>query len=268
MTEIIAHRGSSFEAPENTLSAVRLAWEQDADAVEVDVRLTADGKIVVLHDANLRRTAGIDARIDSLRLVELKTIDVGRWKSEQFAGERLPTLEALLTTTPRGKRFFVEIKCGVEIVEELSRVVKTSPTPFSVVPIGFSLPLLQAVKQSLPECKVYGVFKFEPADVPGTVPVNLSKTGQPSAEKEEEGKPLPRDAALAVKELIARAGDHHLDGVDLEGAGPIPEAMVASLKNAGLDVCVWTVDSPQRAARIDCRRCGRHHHQSARMAAR
>jgi glycerophosphoryl diester phosphodiesterase len=225
MTQIIAHRGSSFVAPENTLAAVGLAWQEGADAVEVDVYMTADGRIVALHDDDLARTAGIDRKIDTLRLEELRDIDVGRWKDERFAGERVPTLSDLLRMTPPGRQVFVEIKCGTEVVDELVRVVRETRWPSSVVPIGFSLPLMQVVKQALPMCEVHGVFEFTDPD--------------------ESGIRRP-----TTDELIAAAKQHKLDGVDLDAKGPLRPGMISALKSASLGVYVWTVDSPERAREL------------------
>lgn len=120
--EIIAHRGASFDAPENTLAAIELAWHQQADAVEIDVRLTADAEIVVIHDETTARHGGRDTPVCEESLTELRQIDVGRWKGSQWAGERIPTLAEVLETVPDGKRLFVEIKCRAEIVAALSRL--------------------------------------------------------------------------------------------------------------------------------------------------
>ena len=119
--EIIAHRGSSFLAPENTRAAASLAWQEGADAVEGDFRLSRDGQIVCIHDDTLKRTAGVDRRVSELSLDELRQLDVGSWKAPQFTGERIATLDEMLATVPPGKRFYVEVKCGAEIVPELAR---------------------------------------------------------------------------------------------------------------------------------------------------
>src|SRR5437762_11744744 len=108
--EIIAHRGSSFLAPENTLAAVQLGWREGADAAEGDFRLTADGQIVCVHDKTFKRTAGIDRLVAEMTLAEIESLDVGSWKAATFAGERVPTLDQLLDTLPETRRFFVEIK--------------------------------------------------------------------------------------------------------------------------------------------------------------
>ena len=106
--DIIAHRGASHEAPENTLASVRLGWAQGADAVEVDVRQSRDGHIVVIHDAHTRRTAGVTRRVRAETLDELRALEVGRWKHRRHAGEKIPTLAEVIETVPPGKRLFVE----------------------------------------------------------------------------------------------------------------------------------------------------------------
>src|SRR5687767_15734678 len=100
--EIIAHRGASGEAPENTLSAMKLAWAQGADAIELDLWLSKDGKLVVFHDADTKRFEKQPRKIPELTWDEVQTLDVGSWKGAQFKGERIPTLESILATIPPG----------------------------------------------------------------------------------------------------------------------------------------------------------------------
>ncbi len=225
MLEIIAHRGSSYQAPENTLAAVRLAWAEGADAVEADFRLTADDRIVALHDATLRRTAGVDWKVVDYALDELSTLDVGAWKHPFYTGEQIPTLKQMLAILPAGKRFFVELKTDGKIVQELARVVEASPRPSQVVPIGFSLNLMRQVKQALPMCSVFGVFEFETNPATGAV--------RPTAE-----------------EIVLRARDAGLDGVDLDATGPLDAEFVSELRRAELQIAVWTVDDPVRAREL------------------
>jgi glycerophosphoryl diester phosphodiesterase len=101
VTQVIAHRGASADAPENTLAAVELALAQGADRVEVDVQRTADGVLVLVHDADLRRTTDVGpARagdpVGAFTLAELRRLDAGSWFAPRFAGERIPTLDELL----------------------------------------------------------------------------------------------------------------------------------------------------------------------------
>ena len=84
--EIIAHRGASHDAPEHTLSAVSLGWKRNADAVEVDVYLSKDGKIVVIHDENTKRTTGHDGLVHKMTWAQLQKLDAGNWKNKKFKG--------------------------------------------------------------------------------------------------------------------------------------------------------------------------------------
>lgn len=122
--EIVAHRGASFDAPENTLSAFRLAWKLNADVIEGDFYLTKDEQIVCIHDKTTKRVAPKQTSLTIARstLAELRALDVGSWKHPRFANERIPLLEEVLATVPEGKRIFVEIKCGPEIIPHLKTV--------------------------------------------------------------------------------------------------------------------------------------------------
>jgi glycerophosphoryl diester phosphodiesterase len=115
----VAHRGASDVAPENTLSAVRRAVAAGADLVEVDVRRTRDGALVVLHDATLVRTTDATRvlpgrgpwSVEDLTLAEVRRLDAGSWKDPRFAGEQVPTLEEVLEALA-GRRtgLLVELK--------------------------------------------------------------------------------------------------------------------------------------------------------------
>lgn len=93
---IIAHRGASGEAPENTMAAFRLAQIQGADAIELDAKLTADGVVVIHHDTTLDRTTSGNGPLFERTWKELSTLDAGRKFEEQFAGESIPTLRQVL----------------------------------------------------------------------------------------------------------------------------------------------------------------------------
>lgn len=96
--KITAHRGSSFRAPENTLAAIRQAIEDGADYAEVDVRLTADGHAVLLHDRDLYRVAGVKKNLSDLTYEQVRTLDVGSWFSPQFRSESVPLLSEAVAT--------------------------------------------------------------------------------------------------------------------------------------------------------------------------
>src|SRR5437867_7569994 len=105
---IFAHRGASAYAPENTLAAFELALAQNADAIELDVKLSADGHAIVIHDPTVDRTTAHHGRVRDLSLAELSALDAGSFFSEKFHGERIPTLEEVFETM--GKRTFINVE--------------------------------------------------------------------------------------------------------------------------------------------------------------
>jgi glycerophosphoryl diester phosphodiesterase len=107
---IIAHRGSSGEAPENTLAAFLQADRDRADMVELDVRLSLDGGLVVFHDRRLGRTAPGWRRINAVPSEGLQELDAGRWFGERFTGERIPSLRDVLDHLPHRTGVNVEVK--------------------------------------------------------------------------------------------------------------------------------------------------------------
>ncbi len=113
MTLIVAHRGASGHAPENTFAAYELALEQKADAIELDVHLTSDGQLAVIHDESLERTTSGSGAIASLTMEQVRAADAGaRFGSGEFAGRglRVPTLPEVLDWLPEGVGLAVEIK--------------------------------------------------------------------------------------------------------------------------------------------------------------
>jgi len=105
---IFAHRGTSAHAPENTIAAFELALAQGADGIELDVKLSADGHVVVIHDATVNRTTGAHGRVKDLSLVDLRTLEAGSLFSEKFRGEKIPTLEEVFEAV--GKRTFINVE--------------------------------------------------------------------------------------------------------------------------------------------------------------
>jgi glycerophosphoryl diester phosphodiesterase len=105
---VIAHRGDKTHAPENTLAAFKAAIENGADAVEFDVKLTADGQVIVLHDRTVNRTTNGKGYIYKLPSAAVRELDAGAWFSEDFRGERIPTLDEVFETI--GKRLYIDIE--------------------------------------------------------------------------------------------------------------------------------------------------------------
>lgn len=108
--EVIAHRGASAYAPENTLAAFELAFEKGADWFELDCTLSKDDAVIVIHDDDLERTTDLEGRVRDLTLAELKKADAGSWYDAKFAGERLPTLGEALDLAKGRIGVYIEIK--------------------------------------------------------------------------------------------------------------------------------------------------------------
>jgi glycerophosphoryl diester phosphodiesterase len=214
--EIIAHRGASFDAPENTVAALRLGYAQGADAGELDIRLSQDGRIVVIHDADTARVSGHKQPVAAQTLAELCTRDAGQWGQWQGSGfaEKIPELAEILALVPAGKRLFIETKVGVEILPELGRVIRASGLAPAQLPlITFDLATARAAKQQLPAHEVCWI-----VDHPKTEP------------------------GPAIEELIQKAKDAGLDGLDLNARFPIDTGFVKQVHAAGLKLYTWTVD--------------------------
>lgn len=222
--EYIAHRGASYEMPENTLSAVRLAWENGADAVELDVHLTADCQVAVIHDQDTRRVAGVDWQVRDKTLAELKTLDVGRWKGERFACERIAALEEVLATIPEGKRMLIEIKCKGEILPYLEKAVEESGKRRQLVLICFDPDVLVQCKQRMPDIPVYWLVGTE--------------------KDQQTGRLLPHSPSL-----IEFIGEKGLDGLSVHYEG-VDKRFARAARKAGCDWYVWTVDDCETAERL------------------
>lgn len=223
--EIIAHRGASHAAPENTLRAARLAWDEKADATECDLHLTKDGQVVVVHDASTRRTAGRDAQVAELTLAEVRELDAGVWKGPGFSGEKIPTLDEILGVVPAGKKIYIEIKTGPEIVPALKAGLERSRLDRrQAVIITFNEAAALAAKRTLPHYSVY-----------------LLSSYKVSA---ETGRPQP-----TLDQLLEICAKGKLDGLDLDHRWPLTSEDVRRIRRAGLGLCVWTVDDPTVARR-------------------
>jgi glycerophosphoryl diester phosphodiesterase len=221
--EIIAHRGASYDAPENTLASVRLGWEQGADAVEVDVHLSKDNRIVVVHDADTKRVTGVKRFVRECTLAELQKLDCGKWKAPRWKGERFAPLEDALATIPAGKRMLVEIKSGPEIIPHFGAAI--NGVEQQVVPIGFDLKTMRLLKKEHPSLETYWVVGWK--------------------HDWKRGGWLPKPATM-IEECL-EAG---LDGLDVGANGPLSAGFAKKVKAAGLKLYVWTVDSPAKARKL------------------
>jgi len=212
----VAHRGASGYAPENTLAAFRRAVELGADAIEMDIHLTADGHVVVLHDATLDRTTNRTGAVADLSLAEVLAADAGSSFDPVFAGERIPTLHDVFDAIPKGVLLVLEIKAEQATLPAVE-LIRARERSDDVVLISFSadaIRLARWVEPALPTSLLVGR-PFDPTD--------------------------PVKNALAMLRAAHACGTSSLD---IQWRMATPEAVEAIHRRCG-SVWVWTVDAPE-----------------------
>ncbi|UUV18415.1 glycerophosphodiester phosphodiesterase [Fusobacteria bacterium ZRK30] len=157
--KIIAHRGASGYAPENTKASILEGLKRGCDGFEVDVQLTKDNKVVVFHDWSLERTSDGNGFLKDQTLAKLKTLDIGSWFSKEFKGEKVLTLEELLDIISKEKLLNIEIKVRhgevnqieekvVEILEKKSRINS------NIIISSFDHRIIKRIKEIKPEIQI------------------------------------------------------------------------------------------------------------------
>jgi glycerophosphoryl diester phosphodiesterase len=221
---IVAHRGASYDAPENTLAAFRLAWQQGADGIEADFHLSADGRVVCIHDKDTERVAGARHVVKDTSFETLRSLDVGAWKDPRWRGERMPTLDEVLAVVSDGKMIFVELKVGVEIVPALLDAIDASKLKQEqIVVISFDAEAIAECERRRPALKTQWLTDYK---------------------KEENGLWRPTEETVAAMLLAS--------GADALGSKANPEVLDESfLRNLNAaqrrEFGVWTVDDPELA---------------------
>ena len=218
---IVAHRGASHDAPENTLAAFRLAWEQQSDGIEGDFHLTADGQIVCIHDPDTHRTTGVKRVVERSTLSELRELEYGSWKDAKWRGEPIPTLEQVWETVPDGKLFVIELKSKQSIAPVLARQMKRLDTGrIQVLIISFDQATVAACKKQLPYQRIHWLTSFK-------------------ADRDASGF---RPDAKSVAQTIQRLG---IQGVGMKAQRNIIDAdFTRQLRECECkEFHVWTVDS-------------------------
>jgi glycerophosphoryl diester phosphodiesterase len=213
--KIIAHRGASYLAPENTVAASRLAWELGADAVECDIYLTSDKKIIACHDETTKRTTGEDYRISETDSKTLRKLDAGSFKDVKYSGEKLPFLKELIKTVPAGKELVIEIKCKSEVLPYLKKEIDRFRKNRNFTFISFDFQTISDTKELFPEYPCYW---------------------------------LCSNASL-LEANIGKAIPANLEGISL-GFAIINESVMKKAESLQLEVFSWTVDNPVEAKRL------------------
>ena len=219
---VLAHRGASADAPENTLEAFREAVRQGADGVELDVMVCATGEVVVCHDEWLDRLAGEHLEVLRTPFERLRSVDVGSRFSSRFAGERIPTLAEVFAVLPAGMLVNVELKCETArdhgLTASALRVIAADQGRHEIVLSSFNPLCLARVRLLAPRSRVGLLFE----------------SGQP---------PVLRSGRLAP--LLATSSIHPEHGL-------CSKERVGRWHRQGLQVLTWTVDAP-----ADVERCCR-----------
>ncbi len=216
---IIAHRGESYDAPENTLASVNLAWEKGADAVEVDIRMTRDKKIVVIHDSTTKRTGDKNYKINECLYNDLKNVNVGFINGNKYNTETIPSLADVIKTIPEDRFLLIDIKIGKEIIPYLENVISSQEhKKKNIIFISEIYGTLKELKQRNPEIDTYLIL-------------------------EKKWYLL----GLNVKQVIKKCRSIRLDGIDIKDGMYLTKGFIDTIKNAGLKIYTWTVDDPARA---------------------
>jgi glycerophosphoryl diester phosphodiesterase len=221
---IVAHRGASADAPENTIPAFKLAWEQGADAIEGDFHQTADGRIVCIHDKDTKRVADRNLVVKASTLAELRELDVGAYRGEEYRGSGIPTLAEVFETVPAEKKIYIEIKSDASIIPNLLAEIETSDLrDEQIVVISFREEVIHALKTQAPRLAANWLVSFKRKGFGGLQP--------------------------SMKEVFAT-----LDRIDADGLGSgkdhIGAPMIRGILDRGLGYHVWTVDDVANARKF------------------
>mgnify|MGYP000882233484 CR=1 FL=1 len=210
---IIAHRGASKEAPENTLAAFALALELGCTGIELDVHVSADGALIVCHDAEVDRTTDGSGKIAEMTVAELKRLDAGRWFDVRYAGQRLPLLEEVLDLVPPSVPLNIEIKSSLhpDVNRLLLSLLRERNRLNSVFVSSFDFDVLFALQRLEPAMRIGLLYDAEAPDY----------------------RRLASERGVRLYSLHA----HH---------SWIVPAYVEEAKRAGLAVYPWTIDAPDR----------------------
>lgn len=222
---IIAHRGESYDAPENSLSAINLTWQRAADGIEIDVHLTKDNEIIVIHNKKIKNTSGKRVQIRTQTLKELKKNNIKSIVNNKLYIEQIPTLNETLLTIPSGKYIFIEIKCGIEIIPFLKDALDKSRLDNDQIKIiGFGLKKMSVIKNEFPQ---YEVLINKKNIIPK---INLYKP--------------------SLDNFINKLKLSSLDGLNLSYSSSISLNFVQRFKQNNLKLYIWTLNDYKKISKL------------------
>lgn len=225
--EIVAHRGASYGAPENTLPSFKLAWQEDADWIEGDFFLTKDGEIVCTHDKTTKRFNKENLTIKNSTLKQLKKLDFGAWKNKKFKGTQIPTLKEVIKTIPVGRGIVIELKQGKEIVKPMVDILLSEKINLKhVTVICFYSEVIKETEKLLPQVRTQWLTSFK---------------------WDKKKKQMNPDMTSILKTLK----ECHADDLDCQANEDIiTESFVEKLHENGHKLNVWTVNDIDKAIRL------------------
>jgi glycerophosphoryl diester phosphodiesterase len=156
-TEVMAHRGASAAAPENTIAAIQGAIEAGAQWVEIDVQESADGQVVVIHDSDLKKIGGSALTVAGSTLQQLQQVDIGSWFGPEFTDQRIPTLKEVLELCKDHIKVNIELKYygkQVRLEERVAEVVEQTGMSGQVMFMSLSYDGIQVLHRLRPDWKV------------------------------------------------------------------------------------------------------------------
>lgn len=236
---MIAHRGASGHAPENTMAAFRRAVELGAGFIETDLHLTRDAKFIAIHDATLERTTNGHGSIHDATLAELRKLDAGKWYDREFTGERIPTLEEVLDFSKNNDVvFYLEVKYDVAwgMHHTLVAAIRNAENAARTIVISFDPSTIAAVR------------RVDPSIMVGLLADDSDRVARPDlvrAAQRAGARQLCVRSSILTSELVERA-----HGADLQVATWTindPETMRAAVR-AGVDGIM--TDLPDRLRSI------------------
>ncbi len=238
---VIAHRGASGSAPENTLASFRKAIDLGSDVIEADIRLSQDRQVVVIHDDALDRTVRRTGKVSELTLDRLKHLDAGSWFAPQFAGERIPTLKEVLELAKGRARLDIELKTdhlGRYTVQDLADAalgeVEKLGMEKQVIFCSFNLEAIESIQEKgcIATALVYGRPWISPEELIGSRSVPVLSCRKTSLNKKNVSRGHRKGIkvwtwSVDTQEEIQQSLDIGVDGIITN----YPERAIEFLKN-------------------------------------
>ncbi len=197
------------------MTAFQLGLDQGADAIECDVHVSSDGELVVIHDADIQRIAGIDRAVMEMALADILALDAG-----------VPSLAEVLDLIPADRRILIEVKCGMTALPPLEKLLSETELSMSqIVLMEFDLETVIEMKKIFPAVEVLWLNDFHPLH-------------------------FPWQKKRALEQILKTTLQHGLDGVNLRNISQLTARFIGSCHEQGLKCYCWTVDDDERAAKL------------------